>query len=258
MQEPVRADEPTRAGSSWRRLLWSAALVVAVVIAALQIVIGELIPPLIVTGVLLVAGAFLARRGGKAGVIVCGIGALFYLISLAPFVVETFAFPASTTDFVINLISLAGALVILVAAVAILRAKGPEAPSPAAKTFATVMLTLVVVGSIVSIVARLTREDPLGQAGDVDVRAVDTEFVPAKLEIEGPRVAIFIENKDLTAHTFTIDELGVDEAIPGGGSARVEVSGVDPGVYDYYCEVTGHEDMKGTLTIGSTDGAATP
>ena len=241
---------PPPTGPSWRRLLIVGSVAVAVAIAGLLVVIGELIPPLIVIAVLLLVGAALARHG-KAGVIIAGVAALFFIVSSAPFVVETVTFPASTTDFVINLVSLAGALVILVAAIAILRSKGHEAPSPAAKTFGTITLAVVVAGTLFSVGARLTREDPLGHQGDLDVRAEDTEFAPTKLEASGSEVAIFIENKDLTAHTFTIDELEVDEGIPGGGSARV-VASAEAGTYEYYCAVTGHEDMKGTLTVGTT------
>lgn len=34
-------------------------------------------------------------------------------------------------------------------------------------------------------------------------------------------MAVFLENKDQTLHTFTIEELGVDLQIPAGEPARI-------------------------------------
>jgi plastocyanin len=30
---------------------------------------------------------------------------------------------------------------------------------------------------------------------------------------------------------------------------RIPIDGVEPGTYEYYCDIDGHEDMKGTLTV---------
>jgi plastocyanin len=168
---------------------------------------------------------------------------------MIPFAPETFAFPASTSDFVINLVSLGGGLLAVIAAIALFKARDLDARSNVARALLGVVGALVVLGTIGSVAARLTREDPLGQEQDVTVTAEDTEFSP--VEISSPtNVSVFIENEDLTAHTFTIDELGIDEAIPGGGSARAVVEDAEPGTYEFRCEVTGHDDMKGTLTVG--------
>lgn len=54
-------------------------------------------------------------------------------------------------------------------------------------------------------------------------------------------------NKDGTLHTFTIDELDVDLASPGGTSARVTFE-AEPGTYRFYC-VPHEADMNGKLTV---------
>lgn len=161
--------------------------------------------------------------------IILGILGLIYLALLAPFVGESFAFPASTVDFVINLVSIMASLVIIVSAIRLLRAGTTDTRSAGARRFGTVVLAITVVGAMFSIGAQLIREDPEGQEGDLDITAKDSEFRPTRLKIVGPNVSFFIENEDLTAHTFIIDELDVDEGIPGGGSARVELTNAGEG-----------------------------
>lgn len=238
-------------GAAWASLISAGAVAIVLSIIAVElIVIQEIVPPLLIVAVLLVGGIFLMRAKGRPGVIMLGLVGLLYFVLLAPFVGESFAFPASTVDFVINLVSILASLVIIVSAIALLRAGDTDTRSAGARRFGTAVLAIGMVGTMFSIGTRLTREDPEGQEGDLDITAKDTEFKPTQLEIVGPNVSFFIENEDLTAHTFTIDELDVDEGIPGGGSARVELTNADAGEYEYYCSVTGHEDMKGTVTIG--------
>lgn len=239
-------------GAAWASLIRAGAIAIILSIIALELlVIQEIVPPLLVVAVLLVVGMFLMRAKGRPGVIMLGIVGLLYFVLLAPFVGESFAFPASTVDFVINLVSIFSSLVIIVSTIALLRAGTTDTRSAGARRFGTAVLAIVVVGTMFSIGARLAREDPLGQERDLDITAKDTEFTPTQLDVDASNVSFFIENEDLTAHTFTIDELDVDEAIPGGGSARVELTGADAGEYEYYCSVTGHEDMKGSVTIGA-------
>jgi plastocyanin len=63
-------------------------------------------------------------------------------------------------------------------------------------------------------------------------------------------VTVAVRNRDLFWHTFTIDALGVDVAVPVGRlrSASFEAR---PGTYSYYCRIPGHETlgMRGTITV---------
>ena len=255
-QRTEASREPTDEGASWATLVRVGAIAIILSIVALElVVIQEIVPPLVAIGVLLIVGLVLMSRTRRAGVIMVAVLATVFAVFSAPFVPESLAFPASTTDFVINLVSMTAWLAIVVGVTAILRAGSIDARSGVARRFGTALLALVVVGTGFSVIMRLTREDPLGQPLDVTVTAEDTEFSPTRIELAGianpagEGLSFFIQNEDLTAHTFTIDELDVDEAIPGGGSARVELSDVASGTYEYYCTVTGHDDMKGTLTI---------
>ena len=252
---PDVPSDPSERGARWTGLLVAGAVAIVASILILELlVIQELVPPLVGVAVLLIVGMALLVRGGKAGVIMIGVVGLVYLVLLAPFVGEAFAFPASTLDFVINLVSISGALAVIIGAVATLRSGSEDARSPAVRSVGIVLLLVVVAGSAFSVFARLTREDPLGQPSDITITAEDTEYSPEEVELTGTAgdsLSFFIQNEDLTAHTFTIDELDVDEAIPGGGSARVELETVEGGTYEYYCSITGHEEMKGTIRLGS-------
>lgn len=253
--QPGPAPDSSGGEARWAGLILAGALAIITSILILELfVIQEVVPPLVGVAALLVVGMVLLLRGGRAGFIVLGVVGLVYLVLLAPFVGEAFAFPASTLDFVINLVSIAGALATIIGAVAAIRSPSEDARSPAVRTIGTILLLIVVAGSALSIIARLTREDPLGRPSDITITAEDTEYFPEEVELTGASgnsLSFFIQNEDLTAHSFTIDELDVDEGIPGGGSARVELSSVAAGTYEYYCSITGHENMKGTIRLGS-------
>ena len=79
------------------------------------------------------------------------------------------------------------------------------------------------------------------------VTAEDVEWSPEQLEVDAGG-AVFVENKDLFRHTFTVEDLDVSEDLGPGQDVRVELS-AEPGEYEFICEVPGHEDMDGTLTV---------
>jgi plastocyanin len=79
--------------------------------------------------------------------------------------------------------------------------------------------------------------------------AQDIEFKPDQLTSPAGDIGIFIGNDDLVRHNFSIDELDVDEELPSKAYVRIALDDVEPGTYTYYCNIEGHEDMKGTLTV---------
>jgi plastocyanin len=94
--------------------------------------------------------------------------------------------------------------------------------------------------------ATATFKSEPSRSGDVQLGAKNFEFQPKTLETDGPNVRVFFTNPDPSLHTFTIDALGVDLAVPPGKSRRVEFSG-NPGSYDFYCKP--HPEMKGKLVV---------
>ncbi len=94
--------------------------------------------------------------------------------------------------------------------------------------------------------------------GDVVLVAEDADYFPEGEDLnrkEDARItverdgAVFVDNKDLYRHTFTVESLGIDEEVPAGVDRRVVID-AEPGRYEFICDVEGHEeDMKGTLTV---------
>lgn len=243
--EDDAATLPNDGGLTWRKLLlWS--LIWSVVVVAAINVFGGIIPPLLVFAALWIVAAVWLRRSTKGPSILAVVVFLVFLAMSLPFILPTLTVPASAGDFILNTASLIGALVGIVAAIAVLRG-GAESASPAGRTIllgAGAIFGLVVV---VAVVALVTYDDAAAQDDDVAIVAADLEFDDESIEVDAGEVGVFVENKDSTLHTFTIDELDVDLAIPAGKSARMTFQ-ADPGTYEFYC-VPHEYDMKGKLEV---------
>jgi putative membrane protein len=100
-----------------------------------------------------------------------------------------------------------------------------------------------------------TVPDPIPGAPEITVEGGEMWFEPATVEVTaGEPLNLTFENRGEVFHDLTIDELDlVIEAEPGErGTAGLEIA--EPGDYDFYCSVAGHESggMRGRLTV--TDG----
>lgn len=232
---------------SWAKLLRWSAVAGAIVIAAITIFSGVVIPPLVVFAVLWLVGAFLVGRAPKAAAILLVIAFALFIFLSGPFVIPTLTVPASGGEFILNVASLVAALVGIVAAIAVLRRRDAT-PSRAPRTLGMVGLAVTLLALVVGVIAAVTFEGALAEEGDITLVAEDIEFDQESLEAESGTVGVFVDNKDATLHTFTIDELDVNLSIPAGSADRVEFE-AEPGSYTFYC-IPHEEDMKGTLEVG--------
>ncbi len=83
-----------------------------------------------------------------------------------------------------------------------------------------------------------------GTATDT-VTMIDNAFEPADPVVdEGSTLTVVNEGE--AAHTFTIQEEGIDEVVEPGDEASVEIS-VAAGEYGFDCSF--HPEMTGTLTV---------
>ena len=86
-------------------------------------------------------------------------------------------------------------------------------------------------------------------AADVRVVSEDVAFDATALDVDAGQITVELVNRDLFWHTFTIDELGVDLAVPVNGDRQATFE-AGPGTYRFYCRIPGHETrMVGTLTV---------
>ena len=233
-------------GAAWARLLRMTAVLTILLMVIILVLAGQFIPPFALFFVLLLVGLFLLPRGGKAGPIVFIVTFVLFLVLNAPFVIPTLFVPASTVDFIIGVLSILLGIVGLIAAIAVLRGRD-AAPSSAPRKVGLVMAVVFVLSIVVGVGARATYDEPSRESGDVELTASGNEFSTETLEADAGEVSVFVTNEDGTFHTFTIDELDVDLAIPGGTSARVTFD-AEPGTYEFYC-VPHQPDMDGELTI---------
>jgi plastocyanin len=240
------ARDSSRVTTPWRDLMSWAALLVAGLLVVVMAISGAVIPPLVVFVILFCVGAALLRRQGRFGVILLlVVAALFVLLNL-PFLVPALGEPASWFDFVTAVIGFVGALVVVISAVAELRRAQPRG----ARTLGLTGIGIAVGAVVIALVARLGVEESEARSGDISVVAQDNAFQRQEIEADPGRVAIFVDNKDeLALHTFTIDELDVNLAVPGGTAGRVTFD-AEPGEYEFYCVPhEGLEEMRGTLVV---------
>src|SRR5258708_7695562 len=106
---------------TWRRLLgwaaWSAVVEYVIVLAAW----GSVTPPIIVIGLVIVVGAVLLRRPGKAGVITLLVGLVLFVASNLLFAIADLGEWQSFPSFFVASSALVSGVVGVVAAVAVVR-----------------------------------------------------------------------------------------------------------------------------------------
>ncbi|WP_432495735.1 cupredoxin domain-containing protein [Kineococcus gypseus] len=95
------------------------------------------------------------------------------------------------------------------------------------------------------------------------VSMTNYRFGPSQLRAEAGTVALRFTNTSDDAHTFALEELGVDVLVPSGRE-RTVVLDVAPGTYRITCTAGDHleEGMEGRLTVVGTgatvEGASAP
>jgi plastocyanin len=81
--------------------------------------------------------------------------------------------------------------------------------------------------------------------GSADIAIAGSAFAPTTLSVASGSTDIEITNADSVDHTFTLDDMSVDETIPAGGNATVTVDLTESS--GFHCEI--HPSMTGTLQV---------
>lgn len=202
-------------------------------------------PPLVLFFVLFLVVAYLVDRPGRTGPILAVVTFTAFLLLNAPFMIPSLSVPASAFDFILGGWGLIVGAVGLFASVSVLR-RSVSVGAPAA--LAKVALGLAGVLVVVGVIASATYDDAVARPGDIELVTEDIEFDKETIEAEAGKVSVFVDNKDTTFHTFTIDELGVDLDIPAGKAARVTFDVPESGSFVFYC-VPHESDMEGVLEV---------
>ncbi|TMD46038.1 MAG: hypothetical protein E6I86_13530 [Chloroflexi bacterium] len=85
---------------------------------------------------------------------------------------------------------------------------------------------------------------------DLALRIHNTAYRATAISATSHRVTLYVTNEDLFWHTVTIDQLGVDLALPVGSHRRITFS-APSGTYTFYCRIPGHRQagMQGTIKV---------
>jgi hypothetical protein len=227
--------------SQWLRLLAWASGVVAVNDLIFMGLVGEAIPPLAISVVLIGVGLALLRRAPRtATVVLLASGALMLVMGL-PFAAGHLAHPASGIDFVHAAIGIFGRLVAVGVAVATLR----RAAGSGARRVAGLSVALLALIVFVATVATLASTGDEAQPGDV-ITAITEDF-EERVEVAAGDT-LFVDNRSPFRHTFTVEGAELDMDLPALQGARVAVD-LPPGTYDVICAVPGHDFMASTLEV---------
>lgn len=220
----------------------TALLVIAALFVVVQLMAGEIIPPLAVPAVLYAGlGIVLLRRAPRWLVITTVALVVVHLVTSIPFFIEALAHPETPATFLPDAIVLVTALALVAGAIAGWRGTTSRRPIGLAAGGVTIGLI------VVSLVAAAGVESHAREPGDVVVEASGAEF-PEQLVVPADGAVLWVDNKDAFRHTIVVEDAGVHTELPGSSAVRVNVD-LAPGEYRYFCDVPGHEGMEGTLVV---------
>lgn len=201
--------------------------------------------------------ALLALRIGGWTLILAAVWAVLIFLLTFLFLPTGFSHVSSFWDFTAALTTTAAVLAASIGGVAVFvqRRRGAvRQTATTAERRSVVGATAVVVGLLVLSgalhIASLETVGADDKAGAIAVGMKDTRFHPTEVVVQaGQPAMLVVKNSDLVAHTFTVEELGINEVIIGGSEKLIAISASSPGSFAYVCEIYGHEEMRGTIVV---------
>lgn len=219
--------------------------------------LSELWYPFLVGGLIIAGGAtiyFWHPWGLVVGLLGGLVGILFSLDSIG----QNLSSPDSFLDFTYRPVFWsAGTLLLLVGSIAGLlqhfRHRSSPSGPPLVTHIARGVVAVVAILTAYSAVATVTGIDRVSAAdkqGAVIITAHGTKFDMDTLHaVSGGTTKIVVRNDDPIVHTFTVDGLGIDVKVGPRSEKLIELDGASSGTYQFHCRITGHSNMRGTLTV---------
>jgi hypothetical protein len=202
-------------------------------------------------------GAFVVRRAATWAKV---FGIVAAVAAAVPIFWTIFgvAVPGSFFDFVPGLLVLPGAIIAIVGCVAALRARRDPAVASSDKesrvirTIVTVVGVLAVLSAILTFVGKETVDE-----SDAQTTVVLKDFEYDQPEYVFPAGSkVLVRNDDPYLHTFTIEELDIDEALSPGSEILVTIPEDASGEHIVFCrphtedpEDPGEDDMASKADI---------
>ncbi len=246
MKNEVRDVRGTQLG--WNTLARSAGIASAVLLAAAAVGLRDLEAAAMTVGTVVAIG-LLRWRSGLFGLIGLALLSANAALWMAPGAISNIThgegFWETALPSTLSVVAIT-TLVAVVGALAGLRSS--EAGARFVRPVAIATLLMLVIALVVATVGTGART-PL-EPGDIRLVSEQVKFSDTTLIATAGTVGVYVENRDLFWHTFTVKELDVNLNVPVGGERRVEFDAA-PGTYEFICKIPGHEQtgMKGTLTV---------
>ena len=210
------------------------------------------------TALLGFVAAFLVLRFGMWSKVV-GILAGVLLAMALFWTAFGLAQPGSFFDFIPGVLVLPGALMAIAASIAAIiatrRGRVSARPEGGERTGIRIALGVVAVAVIGSgALTLMSRTTADARGTQATALLEDFKFDKGEYQVSGG-TTIFVSNEDPFFHTFTIDELEIDEGFGAGSSKRIEIPG-RPGTYVVYCrphtanpDNPEEDDMAARITV---------
>jgi Cupredoxin-like domain len=220
---------------------------------------GEDAPFFLITAAIALVGAFVVLRFPAIWAKVVGIVASVLVIGAMFWTIFGLFAPTSFFDFVPGLLVVPGGILGIAGSVAGIVAirRGKAAAAPAAGEAKTVRTVLAIVGvlAVVSAVFTFVGKETVDEgAADEQVTLSDFEFDSESYSFAGG-TSVLVRNDDPFLHTFTVEELDIDEVLSPGSEILVEIPS-ESGDYVLFCQPhtsdpddPSEDDMAADLTI---------
>jgi heme/copper-type cytochrome/quinol oxidase subunit 2 len=220
-------------------------------------IIGALIPPLAVFAVVSLVVAGVVGIGWRWAPALGALWSAFIIVGNSEAIAYNFAHPNNTHQFNFTVITLAVAVVGVVAGVsaAVQNYRGAERSTPRSLPVVLTALVALCLGAILVAAipqggasAGVSAEVLSGlSALSVASSAFDQQEIHAKV---GETIALRLDNRDSEAHSFDIDELNVHAPMPARQSGLALFKPSKPGTYTFYCGIPAHRNlMVGKLIV---------
>lgn len=100
-----------------------------------------------------------------------------------------------------------------------------------------------------------TETEAAAESQILEVTLKELAMEPPSLQAPPGPITIEVTNEGQAAHNFSLEGQSTP-MLNSGDSATLNVPSLDPGTYEFICEVAGHADggMRGTLTVGQGAG----
>lgn len=211
---------------------------------ALNLIAGELIPEVLIIG--LVFGAlvpFLKAERRRLG-LVTAILAVIALTGNLPGTIDELSHPSSAPAFILTLLVTLAALVAVISGSAAFWRLDPTPIKPIAYG----SLAIFGLGILVALSAASSIESVEPLASDIQVVAEGVEFDKTEINLTAGNAGFWVDNRDGIRHTFTIRDSGYELEVAALSSNRAEFD-LAPGTYEVFCAVPGHENMEIDLVV---------